>query len=422
MTALAPMDFWTRFAFVVLLLSVTRGLVPLLTGSAGLAEPTYAFSTLLGIVLALRGLYVALYTTTPIIPKTLRLLLLINLALHLWWLLPIILLRPDVSTITSGVIYTGLLPFSIFLLIKLPEKYLAKALVLFTVVVSGSVMLDFIELNTMLVPGGLNLAMERHLLLRPNFEAFGYTDSVYRAVGIFGHRPHDAAIFLAMLSVYWFQTLVQTRGPRILIAVWLFLSIVGLLMTQVASNILAFFVGILFLAVANPKPFLKVASVTFLPAILIIAVSLSYLLAATELPLDLLWKWQQRASGEGDWSAMFIFDAHNPFADLFSFFAGHGLSLDLSGLANSSEFSFVKMLMEYGVFHWVILMCVLAYPIWRYVAMQQIGKRIALPYIGALVVGLISLWHYESVLHITSIFLVFAFYAQALRIFAECTA
>ena len=170
----------SAFALTVLVFSVTRGLVPILTKNASLATPTYFTAAILGVLLSCYGLNAALFTNSREIGKLLRTLLVINLLFFLVWLIPVVILRLEFNSI-SEIIYIGLFPFSIYALIKIPEKIIIPTLSFLTLVIAAFVILEFIELNTFLIPNGHSLAFERQALLRPGvFEAFGKTGYLFR--------------------------------------------------------------------------------------------------------------------------------------------------------------------------------------------------------------------------------------------------
>src|SRR3972149_1714387 len=156
----------SAFALTVLVFSVTRGLVPILTKNASLATPTYFTAALLGVLLSSYGLNAALFTNSREIGKLLRTLLVINLLFFLVWLIPVVIIRPEFNSI-SEIIYIGLFSFSIYALIQIPEKIIIPTLSFLTLVIAAFVILEFIELNTFLIPNGYSLAFERQALLRP---------------------------------------------------------------------------------------------------------------------------------------------------------------------------------------------------------------------------------------------------------------
>ena len=414
------MGFFGVFALIVLVFSVTRGFVPLLTGNAALARPTYNLSFVLGVFLSLMGLYLALFKKSHVTPKQLRLLLIGNFILHLIWLLPIVIYNPERNLIV-GFAYTGLFPFAVFGFTRIPEKYLTAALAVCTLLLAGTVMWDFVELNTTLIPGGLDLAVKRQLLLRPDtFTAFGNTAGLMRAIGILGTYPHDAGNLLAILSTYWIALLFRQGGSKIAICIISALAISGMLMTQSAANIVVFFVGVFFIiATYRRKIFNFTGAAGILTALGTVAVMLYVFANYLGIESGMLWQWSKRIGPGGSWGDMMSLGITDVGRDLLTVFIGHSSSLGLSKVGDVSELGFIKIIMELGLIPAAVFLIVFIYPTWRYISTKGQGKQSALPYVAAILVGFISLWHYGSVLRTTNEFVFFTLYASAMKIFAD---
>ena len=414
------LGFLGKFAFIVLIFSVARGVIPLLTNNANLARPTYTCSFVLCALFSLFGLHLALVKKNQMVSKQLRLLLIVNLALCVFWWIPVIIFSSGFNFKVT-IFYMGLFPFAIFGFVRLPEKYLVIALITITLLVAGTIIWDFIELNTTFISNGYDLAIKRQLLLRPeSFMAFGNTAGLMRPVGILGPHPHDAGNLLAILSVYWVAMLL--REDRIKIGIFLIfvIAVIGMLMTQSASNIVAFFVGILFIIGVYRKKILKFTkNLRIFPSILVVLIIIFLFTKYLGIKVDMLWQWSKRISPEGAWGDMMAFGITDIGRDFFVALTGHGSSLELSKIGDVSEIGFVKLLMELGLISWIIFLIILVYPIWYYALSRSKNKQMALPYIAALLVGFISLWHYGSVLRTTNEFVFLALYACALRILAK---
>jgi hypothetical protein len=391
-----------------------------LTGNANLARLTYNFSFILSVLFSSFGLYLALSKRKQIISKQLRLLLLANFILHIFWWFPIIIFGSSFN-FKIAFFYTGLFPFAIIGFAKLPEKYLITALKIISVIVAGSVIWEFLLLNTNLVPNGYNLAMKYQLLLRPeNFEVFGRTANMMRPVGILGHRPHDAGNLLAILSAYWVAMLFRKSTHKISIYIISVISISAMLMTQSASNILAFFMGIFFIMSVYRRKLFKFTSYLYLLYFILILTVVGFLFRIfLDMKYDFLFQWLRRTFSGSVWADMVSLGITNIGKDLLVVFTGHGSSLGFSSVGNTSEIAFIKMLMEFGLITWIVIMIILIYPIWCYALNRSKNKQLALPYIAGIIVGVVSLWHYGSVLRITNIFVFFALYTCALKIFAN---
>jgi hypothetical protein len=241
-----------------------------------------------------------------------------------------------------------------------------------------------------------------------------------RPVGILGHRPHDAANLLAILSVYWVAMLFRKSTHKISIYIISVISISAMLMTQSASNIVAFFMGIFFIMSVYRRKLFKFTSYLHLLYFILILTAVGFLSRIfLDMKYDFLFQWLRRTFSGSVWANMVSLGITNIGKDLLVVFTGHGSSLGFSSVGNTSEIAFIKMLMEFGLIAWIAIMIILIYPIWCYVLNRSKNKQLALPYIAAILVGVISLWHYGSVLRTTNIFVFFALYACALKIFAN---
>lgn len=401
----------------VLILSVARGLIPLTFGSSALSRPTYTMSFILGLFLSFPGLYWACFKRTSAFPKNLRLLLLTNLLLIVIWWIPIVTFNREPNFVIS-LAYAAIFPFSIYGFFRIPEKHLTAALALVTTIIACSVIWDFIELNTSLIPGGYDLAVARQMVLRPDtFMAFGGTGDLRRAVGIFGDRPHDAGNLLAVLSIYWIARLFRTNDSKLAICLISALSIPAMLMTQSASNIAAFFVGLIFVTAGYRKSIPRAGVLrTFLAAAGVGACVLYVFTNFLEINPTMLWRWSERIGPGGAWKEMTALGITNPGVDLLTALIGHGSSLEFSRVGSITELGFLKILMEYGLPTCAVFLALLFYPVWRYFCSNSPDKRFSLPYVAPVLVGFVSLWHYGSVLRTTNIFVFFALYAHALNV------
>lgn len=411
------------FALAVLVFSVTRGLVPILTNNGSLAQPAYNTAFFLGVVLSCYGLHAALFTSRRLIGKRLRRLLVINFFLSLYWLvLLMMLLKVDAITLTA--VYVGLFPFSVYALIKIPEKILIPTLGLLTLIISAFVILDFISINILLIPGGPDLAFARQTLLRPDsFEAFTLgKPNLYRPNGLLGSM-HDSGNMLAMFFVFWLAMLFRVGSHRILTSVVAIAAMIGLLFTQSATNIVAALVGVLFVFAACRKRIISVRGVLPVLTLLLTSIVGIWGLIRYEIDLDNLWAWSARVDPEtGDWDTFTSF-RHTGlwgWGELFALLFGHGQSLYVSQVSRASEIGILSTLMELGLVHWIVFLILLVYPIGLFFSRQFKGCRhFVIPYVAVVFVGVLSLWHYGSVLRTTNIFVFFALYAQARRIFTE---
>jgi len=391
-----------------------------MTGNANLALPVYTFSFILGLFFSLLGIQSAFFRKNQIIPRRLRLLLLTSFIINALWLIPLLIFKPNLPGVLAF-IYVAVFPFAIYGFTRLSEKQLFIALGICTLALSGSVVWDYIELNTTLVENGVNLTIDRQLLLRPNtYETISTTGALMRPAGILGPRPHDASNLLAILAIYWIALIFRKGRTKVQTYVLSAVSITAMLMTQVASNILAFFLGLLFSIFAYRKNIFRRANILrIIISVFIGLATVNIYTIYSGMDSRTLWQWSMRVDSEGDWAGMTNTGIMNVRSDLLAALVGHSTSMGLSEVGKSSEASFVKLLMDLGLIPFIIFMLILSYPIRQYTAMQKQNKELALPYVAAVFVGFISLWHYGSVLTTTNEFVFLALYTRVLIISAD---
>jgi hypothetical protein len=432
-------NFVAVLALAVLIYSVIRGLVPLLTGDPGLARPAYFAAAIFGILLSCYGLYLALFTSRRLtIGEWPHRLLVINALLYTAWLIPVLIFNPKYEFVV--IVHSALFPFAVYALIKIPEKILTLTIGFLTLIVSAFVIREFIELNASPVPDsyGYRLAFERQALLRPHlFEAFSKTGDFYRPNGLFGFRPHDSGNILAILFVYWLAMLFRAGKYVFPASMVASATLIALFYTSSAANIVASLVGVIFVLVAGQRSMGWGAYsfwrpiLVFVPVLAAMSWGLSQYGVAPALPTnappgmrngvapEALWAWTRRLSTTyGDWKGMTNIGAGDPFGDTAAVLFGHGISLQITQIGEIAEASMLKGLVEYGIVHTFVIYALLLYPVALFFSKKYRECRLdVLPYVAAVAVGVLSLWHYGSVMRTTNIFVFFALYAQALHIF-----
>jgi len=404
------------FLLFVLLFSVIRGLVPLITLNGSLATPTYNFSYFLGFVLAGYGFYRAFFFSKQIMKKEIRYLLILNFFLTIYWVFPLIIFIPSIELFVD-LINKCLFPFALYAFFIVPEKKLLSVFKIITIIVAGFVLFDFISLNTELIPNGKDLTFARYTLLRSDFEGVGRTGLFLRPNGILGagKLPHDSANLLAMFSVYWLALSFRKYKNNYSAPLLAIFSIVSLLLSQSASNIVAGLLGLLFVLFTYKRSVFSMKSMIKL--FLIILSFFSWIYTKYSEELSMLWVWSDRVSiARGDWAGMTYYGQSDVFSNIFSFLFGYGQTLKISEVGYFAEQGLIKIIFEYGILHASIYFLFLLAPVIIYVFNKaNLNKIDIFPYVIAVFVGFLSLWHYGSVLRTTNIFVFFAMYGQAIR-------
>jgi hypothetical protein len=391
-----------------------------MTENGSLALPTYHFSYFLGICLASYGFFKIVYSSSPLITKPVRYLLILNLILTLYWLLPLLIFIPSTNLLV-GLAYKCWLPFAVYAFIKVPEKKLIQIFKIITLVVAGFIFLDFISLNTTLIPNGYNLTIARYKLLRPEFITMSRTGIFLRPNGILGegYLPHDSANLLAIFSVYWLALSFHPQKGNFIVFLLAVISIITLLLTQSASNIIAGFVGLLFVLFTYRRNVFSLKN--NLKLILLFLPLCTWIYTKYSEGLSMLWVWNNRISASsGDWEGMVHFGSSSFGANLFSFLFGYGQTLEISEVGGEAEQAFIKAIFEYGILHASIFHLFLFAPVIIYIINRaNLNKMDIFPYVIAIFVGFLSLWHYGSILRTTNILIFFSMYGQVIRMDAK---
>ena len=427
------------FSLFVLLLSVARGLVPLLTRDGSFALPTYYFSFLLGLLLASYGFYKACFSNENIITKKIKYLLVLNLIFTLYHILPLLILLSSMKIILSMVNLLWF-PFAVYAFIKIPEKKLIFVFKVITLIVAGFVIYDFISINTMIIPNGIESTNARYKLLRPDYVLFSYSGMYGRPNGILGegYLPHDSANLLALFSVFWLSLSFRTVKGHFIIIFLSIISIIALLLTQSASNIIAGVVG-LFIVLFTYKN--KIFTLKNLFIIILLPMPLYlWLLDKYVYYFKFLSAWFARVdpSYNAMWKAMFYFGSlgdsgrgysaikhtsSSVLADIISFLFGYSISLKISDVGLWTELAFIKILFEYGFIHAIIIFLLLSMPCILYIFKKHhFNKFDIFPYVITIFVALLTLWHYGSILRTTNIFVFLAVYGQFIRVYVNSKA
>jgi len=348
--------------------------------------------------------------------KEIRYLLVLNLIFTLYWLLPLLIFIPS-TDLFIGLAYKCWFPFSVYAFLKVPEEKMIPIFQIITLVVAGFVFYDFISLNTELIPNGYNLTVARYKLLRPDFLRMSRSGIFLRPNGILGegYLPHDSANLLAIFSVYWLALSFHVQKGNFIVFLLAIISIITLLLTQSASNIIAGFAGLFFVLFTYRRNVFSMKNMIKL--LLIILPFFAWIYTKYSEGLSMLWIWNDRISAsDGDWEGMTRYGNSSFGADLFSFLFGYGETLEISELAWFSEHAFIKVIFEYGILHGSLFLLFLFAPVIIYVINREnLNKMDIFPYVIAIFVGFLSLWHYSSILRTTNIFVFFCMYGQVIR-------
>lgn len=390
----------------VLFLSINRGLIAL----AGVV-PTqllYYGVTLFGISVSLLGM---INKRSHIVGgRNLRLILMINLLSLIYWLATDLLLGGGfISIFTFS--RMALIPFIIYMFLDVDENVLVKLMFFLTLIVSASCVLDFMLLNV--IDGKALYAQYQSKFSQSGVGLLWHLGPVYHSMGITG-SAHDTGNLMTLLVVFWFGMLVTKRGPRCLI-VFVPLFIMALFMTLSTANIVAAIAGIMAIIIYQIR-FMQLKNVSVAIMGVFIAFWAMNFLADRFLnhDLSLITPWVLKFQF-GDWEAVTRIGLSDYSTDILAFFAGHSFSAKISNVAHVTEYALLHLPFIYGFFPSIIILLLMLYPVLCFLKSSRHTRKMMLPSVAAVGTGVLSLWHYGSVMRSTNIFLFYAMFAIAIQ-------
>jgi hypothetical protein len=311
------------------------------------------------------------------------------------------------APIELTVVYMYIAPYVIFLLMRMPSRYLHFAFVVIAIAISYSVCANFIEsLGGM---AGYEKMIEYNKRLRPDvFRSLSHTGGIYRAGGYTGSY-HDSANILGMLLAYLLVRYVLRRNP-VDLALTLMVML-SLTFTQSAANIaLSVFSTTIFACYLLYVRRSFATYVFFFLGLAFIGLLISFF-------WDAMGIFTARLGKDGDWETMLGPIGVDFFVSEFPYvLAGHGTAFGSPLIG--TEVAHINILGQLGILHAAIFFWILLYPVYRLVRSKSSCLE-ALPSAAAVFFGFLSLLHYNSLLRVTSIFLFLALYAICMRSIAD---
>jgi hypothetical protein len=378
------------FMVLVLVFASLRGWLVLNLNAP--TEVIYSFSSMMIIALAMYG-FTCRFKIKDRNLTLLRNLLLINLILGIYNIIGSKILG---GAIDISVFYIYILPYSIFLFLRISVKRLHAGLFLIFFGISFSVISNFIISLT--GADGQAYLEEYYTKLRPLvFDAMSRTGAYLRVGGYTGSY-HDSANILGMLgSYYYIKSIINRNWLTIIIAI---IAIGAMTLTQSAANIvMLLFVCFIFTIYIMFKNFsIKIGILLFTIMIIV-----NFLI----LMLPELLVFKARIAPDGDWDGML----HNINWKIFlSPYFWFGFGHIVSGESIPTEVAFLSGIFQYGIFHACLLYFVLIFPAYVFFVKKS-GSLTVLPYLAAIVFGFFSLAHYGSLFRVTNIGIFYVMYA-----------
>lgn len=364
------------------------------------------------------GLYKVVHIRNILLPTRLKKLLYVNFFLMAYWTMSEILAGAgsDAFILANSFLLLGVAPFFMILLKNLGEKSIMVFLSVVTVVVSLSVFYDFVQINDFFGVGNMDAAMLRNELLRPSFGgAFGKSNNLYRPVGLLGSIPHHSAQINSMLAVYWFLLLFNIKKYRhFVITFGLFVcSFIAVLLSFVVSIIIAMFVGLGIGLIINVMYVKKNKSKLF-AIVLLIAVIIVFIVWLDEsgrIPPIIKGIILRAHPETGDFENMIDWRMGSLASDLFSFLFGHGALV--GSKMETMEIGFLSLIFQFGIFVALPFFYLMTYPIGYLLRRNYLfHKRQHIPEVMAILTGILTMWHYKSLLQTPNMLVFLVIYSS----------
>lgn len=310
------------------------------------------------------------------------------------------------QSIDFSVFYIYLAPYFVFLVLKVPKIYLDKVILIIALILSFSIIDNFI----ISIQGmqGQSQLLEYNQKLRPELESISRTGEFLRVGGYTGN-PHDAGNVLGITLIYLMLSFFLNRKISFLIGA--IFSLISLLLTQSAVNII---LSLLLLSIFTFLTIIKLNKIKYIIPIIFSVMAMFLVMLYLG---DLAWIFTKRIDTDADWSGMLRgLQSSNYSISVAHLILGHATAFGSEHIY--TEVALLKMLFELGLFHWGILLLIFNYPLLLYIKFNRRAKRLfidAFPALGSLLFGFASLLHYGSVLRVTSVFLFYTIFAIALR-------
>lgn len=306
-----------------------------------------------------------------------------------------------------GSLYALLAPYAVFVFLRVPTRYLTIAIAIITVLISYSVIDNF--LVTLRGPEGLQAVYDYNLRLRPDvFRGFSRTGNFLRASGYTGSY-HDSANILGMASAF---LLVRFLLAKHILDLGLFsVAIVSLTLTQSAANIVVAIFTVFLVACYLLVRTHKASTYLYflLGVVSIIALIVSFGDAMSIFTVRI---------GPDRWHVMTLQLHYQSLVSSIPFFlVGHAAAFGSQSI--NTEVAALKGVYQWGIIHAAILYSILLYPLLQFWRARSHCSE-ALPSAAAILFGVMSLVHYGSLFRVTSIFLFYAFSAICLNQISDC--
>jgi hypothetical protein len=378
---------------IILSLSIFRGFIVLLIDNMNYTNIIYVSTTSFILLLSI---YSFIYSfRNKNIDNKYSNLLIYNLILYLLYVTVELLINFKIDISVFNYVFV---PYLVYLLIEIKDKMLNLLIILATISYSIFTFYDFYISNFLL---NKDISTYYQQLLRPStYETFSMTGEFVRPGGILG-SAHDSGNVFGITTVFFLCRFILEKKFSIFYFFLFFVSILCLIISQSATNILSclFILLIVFIFFITKYPIKLIYAMLFGLTISIILL----FFINSYIPFDnlneILSIWTNRTSSEGDWQGMLNGFQIFRFADFIHLIFGHA-SITNSNLVNS-EVSFIKILFDIGIFGFIFFFLVIIYPLNFH--KKTINFKKIYPSYFAILFCITSLIHYGSIFRMPNI-------------------
>ena len=303
-------------------------------------------------------------------------------------------------------------PLCILIFLKIEYNVLRNCIYFIVLIISISCLLDFWVSNV--YPGfPVGTQLKNYYLYKitpPTTDIYeARIGLILRSHGITGSY-HDSANILTFCSVFIAGNLFYHKKNKLIESILLVVSLLALMTTFSLANIVACIVGLIIINFSVSKGLFIRSLFT-----LSIVISLLYFFE-TYFEISKYVLPQFDPSG-GKMQAMLISGESSILENFISLILGHESYTGISDLGYHSEIAYVSLLMNYGILVAIPFFILLTLPIYLYIKSSKKLRNEIFVEVVSISIGVLTLWHYGSLLRSSSIFLFYALYSIFIKKF-----
>jgi len=303
-------------------------------------------------------------------------------------------------------------PLCILIFLEIEYNVLRNWIYFIVLIISISCLLDFWVSNVYPgFPDGRELKnYYLYKIIPPTTDIYeGRIGLIIRSHGITGSY-HDSANILTFCSVFIAGNFFYYKNNKFIEALLLIISLLALFTTLSLANIIACIIGLIIINFSVSKGL-------FIRTLFSLSVVISLLyffetyfeIAKYVLPqLDL--------SGD-KMEGMLRFGESTFFENFISFLFGHESYTGISDLGYHTEIAYLSILMQYGILVAIPFFILLTLPIYLYIKSSKKLRNEIFVAVVSISIGVLTLWHYGSLIRSSSIFLFYALYSIVIKKF-----